>query len=78
MFTLDQDHQNNYDHVSYSSSKMTELDHESNTITAMLNKQTESSEQTTLNSDGTRETWSNNFSYLITTLGGLIGLGEYF
>ena len=27
--------------------------------------------------DDTRETWSSNCDYLITTLGGLIGLGTY-
>ncbi len=74
LLTADQQQQNNFDHFSGSSRDITELNQEGSltTTTTIIIDNTSN-----LTNDGdTRETWSNNCDYLITTLGGLIGLGK--
>jgi len=78
--TTDQQQNNNFDHFSESFSDFTELNQKSDTSTTttttiLINNPSNTNKKTILNGDDTRETWSNNCDYLITTLGGLIGLG---
>ncbi len=80
LLTTDQQQLNHFDHFSGSSRNLTELDHQLNpttTTTAILieNSSNTNGKTITIVND-TRETWSNNCDYLITTLGGLIGLGQ--
>ena len=78
LLTTDQQQQNNFDHFSESSRDITELNQEPNpTTTIIVDNPSNTNIKTILNEDDTRETWSTNFDYLITTLGGLIGLGKY-
>ncbi len=84
LLTADQQQNNNFDHFSESFRNFTELNQESDTSTTtttttiILNNSSNTNKKIILNEDDTRETWSNNCDYLITTLGGLIGLGRYF
>jgi len=79
LLTADQQQQNNFDHFSGSFRDITELNQESDTTTTIIiDNSSNTNIKTILNEDDTRETWSNNCDYLITTLGGLIGLGKYF
>jgi hypothetical protein len=78
LLTADQQQQNNFDHFSGSFRDITELNQESDTTTTIIiDNSSNTNIKTILNEDDTRETWSNNCDYLITTLGGLIGLGKY-
>ncbi|CAF0722025.1 unnamed protein product [Adineta steineri] len=70
--------QNNFDDYSESSRDINELDQELNLSTVIVNNPSDSSTKAILNKEDTRETWSNNCDYLITTLGGLIGLGSLY
>ncbi len=76
--TDQQQHENNFDDYSESSRDITELDQEPNTTTIIVNNPSDTSRKAILDENDTRETWTNNCDYLITTLGGLIGLGECF
>jgi hypothetical protein len=78
LLTTDQQQQNNFDHFSESSRDITEINQEPNTTTTIIvDNPSNTNIKTILNEDDTRETWATNFDYLITTLGGLIGLGKY-
>ncbi|CAF4982457.1 unnamed protein product [Rotaria socialis] len=76
LLTIDQKQTDNYENFSQSSHVTTELDPEQSTTTVVVDKPSNSNRKITLNEDDTRETWTNNFDYLITTLGGLIGLED--
>jgi hypothetical protein len=77
LLTSDQQQQNNFDHFAESSRDITELNQEQNpTTTIIVDHPSNIDRKTNLNEDDTRETWASNFDYLITTLGGLIGLGK--
>jgi len=76
--TDQQQHENNFDDYSESSRDITELDQEPNTTTIIVNNPSDTSRKAILDENDTRETWTNNCDYLITTLGGLIGLGKCF
>ncbi|CAF3376546.1 unnamed protein product [Rotaria socialis] len=78
LLTIDQKQTDNYENFSQSSHVTTELDPEQSTTTVVVDKPSNSNRKITLNEDDTRETWTNNFDYLITTLGGLIGLGSLY
>lgn len=72
LLTTDQQQENNFDHFPDLSTNQTE----SNTIDSTST--TDKNQKILVNEDeNTRETWSHNLDYLITTLGGLIGLGKY-
>jgi hypothetical protein len=77
LLTTDQQQRNHFDHLSGSSKNLTEPDQELNptTTTILVDNSTNTNGKTITIIDDTRETWSNNCDYLITTLGGLIGLG---
>lgn len=74
LLTTDQQQENNFDHFPDLSTNQTE----SNTIdSTSTTTAADKNEKILVNEDeNTRETWSNNLDYLITTLGGLIGLGK--
>ncbi len=77
LLTTDEQQHNNFDPFSESLRDITELDQESNaTTTIIINNSSNTNGKLISDEDDTRETWSNNFDYLITTLGGLIGLGK--
>ena len=59
---------------SVSSRNLTELNQPLNLITTDTDENSTNTLGKTINQ--TRETWSNSCDYLITTLGGLIGLGK--
>ena len=78
LLTTDQQQRNHFDNLSGSSRNLTEPDQELNTTTTtttLVDNSTNTNGKTITIIDDTRETWSNNCDYLITTLGGLIGLG---
>lgn len=66
----------NFDDYSESSRDIAEVEPEPNATTIIVNNPSNSSGKPILDEEDTRETWSNNCDYLITTLGGLIGLGK--
>jgi hypothetical protein len=78
LLTTDQQQQNEYDHFPELSCDITELHPEQDTTVIIVDNPLNTNEKVVLNKEDTRETWSNNCDYLITTLGGLIGLGKYF
>ncbi|CAF3110744.1 unnamed protein product [Rotaria sp. Silwood2] len=79
LLTIDQEQQNNNEHYSQLSHNTTELNQPENpTPIIVIDRQSNSSRKILSNEDDTRETWSTNFDYLITTLGGLIGLGSLY
>lgn len=61
---------------SESSRDLTELNQPLNSITTNTPENSSNTHEKTTTE--TRETWSNSCDYLITTLGGLIGLGKTF
>ncbi|UJR37778.1 hypothetical protein I4U23_030470 [Adineta vaga] len=73
-----QQQQNDFDDYSESSREIAELEPETNKTTIIVNNPSNSSRKPMLDVEDTRETWSNNCDYLITTLGGLIGLGSLY
>ncbi|CAF0970177.1 unnamed protein product [Adineta ricciae] len=68
----------NFDDYSESSRDIAEVEPEPNATTIIVNNPSNSSGKPILGEEDTRETWSNNCDYLITTLGGLIGLGSLY
>ena len=77
LLTTDQQQCNNCDHFSELSREITELQQEPNTTTLIIDNSSDTTGKTILTEVDTRETWPHHFDYLITTLGGLIGLGMY-
>ena len=77
LLTVDQQQHNNYDHFSQLSPDLNENNQDPSTTAIIVDKPSDVNERKILNEVDTRETWSTNFDYLITTLGGLIGLGKY-
>jgi hypothetical protein len=78
LLTTDQQQLNHFDHFSWSSKNLTKLDQELNpktTTTIIVDNSSNTNGKTIIIVNDTRETWSNNCDYLITTLGGLIGFG---
>lgn len=74
-----QQHNNNFDHFSEPFRDTTELNDETTTTTIIIDNSTNTNKKIAILNEGdTRETWTNNCDYLITTLGGLIGLGKTF
>jgi len=72
LLTTDQQQENNFDHFPDLSTNQTE----SNTIDSISTAADKNGKILVNEDENTRETWSNNLDYLITTLGGLIGLGK--
>jgi hypothetical protein len=75
LLTTDQQQLNHFDHFSESSKNLTELNPTRTTTTIIVDNSSNTNGKTITIVNDTRETWSNNCDYLITTLGGLIGLG---
>jgi hypothetical protein len=82
LLTTDQQqhNNNNFDHFSEPFRDTTELNDETTpTTTIIIDNSTNTNKKIVILTEGdTRETWTNNCDYLITTLGGLIGLGKTF
>lgn len=77
LLTPDQQVQNNFDHFTDLPPNTDESHQELNPRTTTTATTTDKNEKTISNEgEETRETWTHNFDYLITTLGGLIGLGK--
>lgn len=76
LLTTDQQQENQFDRYARRSREITELEIESTSL-----HRTDVIDHRVLNNNDDvadqRETWTNNCDYLITTLGGLIGLGKY-
>jgi len=77
LLTTDQQQENQFDRYARRSREITELEIESTSLHRtdvidhrVLNNNDDNADQ--------RETWTNNCDYLITTLGGLIGLGSLY
>ena len=74
LLTSDHEQQNNLNEHCRRPAELVQSNDESNTINANENLLETNQNQIQSNEDQ-RETWTNNCDYLITTLGGLIGLG---
>lgn len=76
LLTTDQQQENQFDRYARRSRELTELEIQSTSL-----HRTDVIDHRVLNNNDDdvdrRETWTNNCDYLITTLGGLIGLGMY-
>ena len=80
LLTSDQQQTNILDDLSQSSRDMNDLhyqDHATVTTAIPVAPMSDTDEHQMTPKVDTRETWSNNCDYLITTLGGLIGLGRF-
>lgn len=81
LLTSEQQQANNLDGFPHSSRDVDDLHHQvtsTETTAVPLDEALDTNENQILAKVDTRETWSNNCDYLITTLGGLIGLGTFF